>query len=177
MHVHLQSQSTLLLSDSQDVGGTFITLRLWFLFCCSCLFSALPLNWAELLNYFSLWWSLSLYPEWGRREWRGGKMCLLLGFLFHPPYSSTTHPSINPSHLHPSLPLSRTSWFSPHHPRFFSFLDFLPLHVLGNFLLSGRREVVWVTDSWASTHKLTSACRCWGLLSSLTWLHCILTWM
>lgn len=185
MHAHSQPQRALvltgsrppLLSDRQDVWSTFISPRLWFLCRHSCLFSALLLHSALLLKYVSPpppWWRLSFHLDWETRRRGGGVWKGEHAPALTPPPTLFINRSsifrILPTFIPPSFPLSRTSWFTFHHPSVL--LPFFQFHSSAGsqgFLLSRRRDLVWVTDSWARIHEVTSASRCWGRLSSSTW--------
>lgn len=185
MHAHSQPQRALvltgsrppLLSDRQDVWSTFISPRLWFLCRRSCLFSALLLRSALLLKYVSppVMEAVILSGLGVEKEGRGGWKGEHAPALTPPPASFINRSSIFlilPTFIPPSCPLSRTSWFTLHHPSVL--LPFFQLHSSAGsqgFLLSRRRDSVWVTDSWARIHEVTSASRCWGRLSSSTWPH------
>ena len=182
MHAHSQPQRALvltgsrppLLSDRQDVWSTFISPRLWFLCRHSCLFSALLLHSALLLKYVSpcdgACHSISTERRKGGGLKRRARSCTDSSTrLVH---QSFIHLS-DPSHLHPSLPPSLCHALhdlpSTTPPRSFPFSNFIPPQDLRDFCSSRRRDLVWVTDSWARIHEVTSASRCWGRLSSSTW--------
>lgn len=135
-----------LLSDRQDVGCTFTSLRLWFLSCQSCFF-LLCLHSLVLLKNFS-YDGVILSTE-GQEHMELEKGCLLLHLLLYPPYSFTINllflstfilPSRHALHDLPYLYHS-SSMFFPLVSVLCSFRDLLR-----------RGDLAWVTDSWARIH-------------------------
>lgn len=130
----------------------------------SCFVSSL----SRAFEIFPLWWSLSFHLHWRRRVGRlkeGANSCTYC--CTHLSHLPSIH-LLNPSQLHLSYPLSLYDLTPPSSVHVLASSPFQSFTCSQILLLSRRKDLQWVTDSWIRIHEVTSGSLCWGQLSSLT---------